>query len=129
MKINGQNTAVDLIQRMQDAHKSEKTSPTKDFKLGGPQKVGKEVETSPLDGKLRISAEKALSGEIKTARELRLEVISHIVDEKLDGIAKTRVTKKKLVQGLESTLLSDPEFGKQIDDMMVMAARSIAKKA
>ncbi len=129
MKINGQNLSVDLIARMQEAHKTEKTESSKTFdvsKAAGPSKA-EATSDSGLDGKLRVTAEKALNGDFKNEKELRLEVISTIIDERFEGITTKRSEKKKLLQGLEATLLNDPEFATEIDDMMLMAAKELGK--
>ncbi len=131
MKINGQNLGVDLIAQMQDIHKTEKAqSSSKTFDLSKTEftKASPSDAPSSLDGKLRVTAEKALKGEFKNENELRLEVISTIVEDRFDGILNKRSEKKKLLKGLEETLLNDPEFGNQIDDMMLMAARDLGRR-
>ncbi len=131
MKINGKNPSVDLIARMQEAHKTEKSKSSKTFNIsevGSATPAEDASGATSLDGQLRITAQKALKGAFNDDKELRLEVISKIVDERFDGVLTKRTEKTKLLKGLEATLLSDPEFGNQIDDMMMLAAKELGKQ-
>lgn len=129
MKIDGQNLAADLVQRMQEAHKSAKSDAATETFSVQTQNVEPASETkSPLESKLQETANAALNGEYKDADAIRSAVIEHIVDEKLSHLTTKRTERKKLVEGLERTLLTDPEFQNQVDDMLVMAARQIGAR-
>ena len=126
MKIDGQNQAIDLLQRMQEARDAGQTDATKATFAVEPSRETTAADTTPsLDGRLRDVAVKAMDGGFKTADDVRVAVIEEIVDDRLDALVSKRTERKRLIDGLKTTLVDDPEFQKQVDDMLVMAARDI----
>lgn len=127
MKIDGQNQLVDLIQRMQEAHDTAKTdgaSFSLSEQVAHTSRVDSPTEAGLID-RLKETATKALDGGFKDAESVRLAVVEDIVDDKLADLVPKRSEKKKLIDGLQRTLVQDPEFEKQVDDMLIMAAREV----
>lgn len=135
MKIDGSRVADDLLQRMQEAHEQQKTSQIdkadgqKTFSLDqvrSAQETQKtsEVEKTSLQTRLQTTAEKALRGEFKDAAAVREAVVEDILREKWEpkvGRAKAA----QMLRTLKPTLVDDPTFTRQVDEMLILAARNV----
>lgn len=136
MKIDGSQMADSLLQRMQQANRApevesttsvgseEKTFSVGELQSAGPAAPTKAAEPSALETELRATAERALRGEYNDAQSLRAEVVEHILRDRWEakvGRAKTA----KMIRTLKPTLVEDPEFARQVDEMLIMAAREL----
>lgn len=135
MKIDGSQFADDLLQRMQEAHKQDKTDGVgktegqKTFSIDQAQtarpadQVGK-AEPTQLQTRLRTTAEKALRGEFPDAAAVREAVVEDILRDKWEAkLGRTQTT--KMLRALKPTLVDDPEFTRQVDEMLILAARNV----
>jgi hypothetical protein len=135
MKIDGSQFADDLLQRMQEAHEQQKTSTVsgtdtqKTFSVEQlaatrePEAVG-EVAASGLETQLRATAEKALRGEFPDSAAVREAVVEDVLRDRWEAkVGRSQV--EKMIRTLKPTLVDDPEFARQVDEMLIMAARSV----
>jgi hypothetical protein len=133
---NAQGT-TDLFARMQQAHQTELADPVGSAEdaaaadnvvelaalrsMGGDETVGAELETRLLE-----TAAAALDDGFETVSELREAVIDAIVEERyadqLPAADAERITRT-----IKVTLSTDPVFRKEIDNMMIQAARRLAQ--
>lgn len=139
MKIDGSQMPDDLLQRMQEAHEQKRTDAVDGasdavgtdatFSVGDLQGVEAPREVEPteradLELRLEETAKKALSGEFPDAQSVRGEVVEHIIRDRWEsrvGKAKT----SQMIRTLKPTLVDDPEFSRQVDEMLIMAARQL----
>ena len=136
MKIDGTHGTDTLLQRMQEAHQSPESVATeatndvgKGFRVAdvsptAPTEATEATEATRLVSNLRSTAEKALRGEFAGPSEVRAEVVDHILRERWEaklGKAKTA----KMIRTMKPTLVDDPEFAREVDEMLIMAAREL----
>ncbi|MFP4600480.1 MAG: hypothetical protein ACOC9W_00695 [Persicimonas sp.] len=126
----------ELLARMQRAHRQEATEGVDGAQaatdaapaqsLGAVGGAGAGAEPSELQSRLLETAARALDGDFDSADALRGEVVEAIVeqryadgvpDEQLDGIKDT----------VRATLTGDPVFRDEVDNMLVLAARELAR--
>lgn len=139
MKIDGTQFADDLLQRMQEARDTQKTESTEavgseqqtfsldELQQSSPVAQSQRTEPTELESKLRVTAEKALRGEFESAEAVRGEVVEHILRDRWEnkvGRGKTA----KMIRSLKPTLVSDPEFTREVDNMLITAARQLDTK-
>ncbi len=129
MKIDGQ-TGNELLQRMQEAHEANYdgvagAAPSgAKFSVAGASEARPVAEPSELQAKIEVTASRALSGEFADAESIRAAVVEDIVRDRWE----TKLPRRKLqtmIGDLKSTLASDPEFSRQVDSMLLLAARSL----
>jgi hypothetical protein len=137
MKIDGSQMADDLLQRMQEAHEQqgagavdETTAGTdKTFRvdeLQGPRETDsvQKTERSDLELRLEETAQKALRGEFDDAASVRSEVVDHILRDRWESrVGKAKMS--RMLRTVKPTLVADPEFTRQVDEMLIMAARQL----
>jgi hypothetical protein len=70
-------------------------------------------------------AERVLKGDLSDPVATRREVLSAIVDDKFGDMVEPS-QKRRTLEMLEATLGEDPSFTREVDDMLVLAARSLA---
>lgn len=135
MKIGPQGTGDDLLARMQEAAeaaKSEKVS--NDFSVPAQEASSKVDPTGPgtqpaeptsnLSQRLKVTAANALEGKTESADAVRSEVVDIVIDEKY-GDTLSGKEKRKLTKNLKAALVDDPTFKREVDSMLLMAARDI----
>lgn len=138
MKIGQGNPAggvnTSLIEQMQKAHaerleetqKSGGSSST--FSMGEVEAAQPSDATSSLpslDRKVVGIAERVLKGDLKDAIGARKEVLHAIVDTRYGDMIPTH-KRRQTVQLLEQNMLDDPAFSKEVDHMLILAARQVA---
>ena len=135
MKIDGSQFADDLLQRMQEAHEQDKTTKAgkteaqKTFSLdpthaAHPTESIARAEPSELQTRLRATAQKALRGEFREAAAVREAVVEDILRDRWeDKLGRAQTT--KMLRALKPTLVDDPEFTRQVDEMLILAARNV----
>lgn len=113
-----------LIERMQKAHAEGKESASK-ASFEAPAARAEEVKTSsPLQRSVLGIAEKVMTGKVANEHDARREVLGAIVEQRYgDMVPPTQ--KRQAVQALEITLLDDPAFCQEVDQMLVLAAREL----
>lgn len=129
MKIGqAQHNAPQLIERMQKAHAEVKDSPkATSFSLQAPSRAAQSPAASPVERSIMDIARRVMSGDIKGDTQTRRHVLEAIVDDRFSGMVEAG-QKKQTLEMLEYTLGEDPAFGREIDDMLILAARSIANQ-
>lgn len=135
MKIDGSHIADDLLQRMQEAHETQATQATQDaapqktFRLDELQGTSaaqpvEATQPSALEARVRETAQKALRGEFADAEAVRAAVVEDVLRERWEPkVGRAQVA--KMIKTLKPTLVDDPEFTRQVDEMLVMAARQL----
>ena len=126
MKVNGSSSLdPSLIEQMQKAHSSAKTQEAAPaFSTEGAAQVAPPASTPPPSQGVNRVAGRVLSGEISDPVEARREVVVSLVDERFGAIVPAG-KKRQAVSMLEDTLLEDPNFAKEVDQMLLMAARDL----
>lgn len=142
MKVGDGNASAagneELLARMERAHRQEAAEGVDDAEasssaasaqsLGAATGADGTSEPSKLQSRLLETAARALDGDFTSADALRGEVVDAIVeqryadgvpDEQLDGIKDT----------VRATLTGDPVFRDEVDNMLVLAARELARAA
>lgn len=126
----------DLLQRMERAHARE-TEATSNVDAaassgaGSLEGVDRSGATSgagspELEKQLLTTASDALEGNFSGPDEVRATVVETIVDTRYgDGLAKSE--HDRIVTTLEQTLIDDPEFRAEVDNMLILAARELAR--
>ena len=136
MKIDGTQIADDLLQRMQEAHETQKTTGPSDAapsqksfrlddvqKAAGPQRLD-ETQPSALQSRVRDTAQKALRGEFPDAAAVRAAVVDDVLRERWEPkVGRAKIA--KMIKTMKPTLVDDPEFTRQVDEMLIMAARNL----
>jgi len=132
MKIHG-HAGDDLLQRMQEAHERQRVEGGTVGGMAADRTEGArpadaieppESTARALDARVRDIANRALAGEFATSGEVREAVIGEIVDERF-GEGLDLSTRRDMTRVLRDALADDPEFGRQVDDMLVMAASDL----
>jgi len=128
MKIGqGQLDTSQLIERMQKAHAESKE--TKDtgssFSISAAASTNESAPTSGIERSVMGIAERVLKGDLSDPVATRREVLSAIVDDKFGDMVEPS-QKRRTLEMLEATLGEDPSFTREVDDMLVLAARSLA---
>ncbi len=137
MKIGQGNPAggmnASLIEQMQRAQSerlegTQKTgNASKAFSMESTQQVEGAASTDAmpsLDRKVVGIAERVLRGELQDAGSARKEVLHAIVDERYgDAIPKSQ--RRQTIKVLEQNMLDDPAFTREVDQMLILAARQV----
>lgn len=123
MKIDP-TSVRDLFERMREAARVETSAGGAIAETGSADALSATGEPQGLAGQVRITAERALRGEFADPAEARAEVIEQILRHRWeDSVEPARL--EEMVAELKPTLSSDPEFRRQVDDMLILAAREV----
>lgn len=129
----------DLLQRMERAHAREveaagsvdgAASSAASGSLEGVDRsdAASGAGSPELEKQLLTTASDALDGDFSGPDEVRAAVVETIVDTRYgDGLAKSE--RDQIVTTLEQTLVDDPEFRAEVDNMLILAARELARKS
>lgn len=126
MKIGqSYNPPASLIERMQKAHAEGKEGATKaSFSAPSSARADEAKPTSGLQRDVLAIAEKVMAGDVASEQDARAQVLGAIVEQRYgDMVPSTQ--KRQAVQALEITLLDDPAFCQEVDQMLVLAAREL----
>lgn len=82
-------------------------------------------KSSPLQQSILGIAQKVLDGKLKEPVAARREVIEAIVDDRFGAMVDPS-KKRQTLSMLEYTLSEDPQFAKEVDQMLIHAARELA---
>jgi hypothetical protein len=132
MKIDGQPTS-ELLQQMQELHQDsvEQTGNAESASFTVDQTEASapvhSVEVSPLQERIEVEATRALNGDFASDADIRGAVIDAILDERL-GDRVSGSDRRKMVKTLKENLVEDPGFVRQVDDMLLLAARELARR-
>lgn len=126
----------ELLERMEQAHRGEAaeqvrqtddTAASDGPDAGAESTTGEAVDAiSPrLESRLLETARGALEGDFGSVDEVRSEVVDAIIDERYadrlsDGEAD------RIAETLRATLTADPNFQREVDNMLVLAAGMLA---
>lgn len=140
MKIDGNQLTDDLLQRMQEAVEQQKTkeidgtpgAEKASFRLDElqpPQQVDatEASQASPLQTRVRETAARALRGEFSDSESIRGAVVEDIVRDRWEP-RLGRAEARKIVKSMKETLSGDPEFARQVDEMLILAARELGSR-
>jgi len=131
MKIGqGQLDTSQLIERMQKAHAESKEVKGSGASFALDAAGAPATESAPASGIERSVleiAERVLNGELSDPSATRREVLEAIVDDKFGAMVEPS-QKRRTLEMLEFTLGEDPAFSREVDDMLVLAARSLADR-
>lgn len=86
---------------------------------------GLATQTSPLQKSILQIAQKVLDGKHAEPVAARREVIEAIVDDRFGAMIDPS-KRRQTVSMLEYTLSEDPHFAKEVDQMLIFAARELA---
>lgn len=122
--------AKSLIEQMQKAHAesvekasgSSKTSRTFSMEQVQGSSPAPAEKVSELDKKVVSIAERVLKGELEEPGEARQEVLHAIVEERYAELL-TGPRKRQALKTLEGAMLGDPAFAREVDRMLILAAR------
>lgn len=87
--------------------------------------VAQATQTSPLQKSILQIAQKVLDGKHAEPVAARREVIEAIVDDRFGAMIDPS-KRRQTVSMLEYTLSEDPHFAKEVDQMLIFAARELA---
>ena len=133
----GAGNQGDLLQRMQRAHTRESEaagkvgdSPAFDASqrssAAGKSDRASRAQNPELEDELLTTASAALEGEFETDDQIRGAVVETIVDTRYgDDLADSE--RSRIVSTLEQTLVDDQEFRAEVDNMLILAARELAR--
>lgn len=137
MKVGQGNAAggmqAALIEQMQKAHAESVSESGKaggssrQFSVGSSEAAGAAnapEAVSPLDKKLVGIAERVINGEISDENAVRTEVLHAIVDERYGDMFEPR-QKRQALKTLQHTLTNDPNFSREVDQLLIFASRQI----
>jgi len=82
-------------------------------------------QTPPLQKSILQIAQKVLDGKHAEPVAARREVIEAIVDDRF-GAMIDPAKRRQTISMLEYTLSEDPQFAKEVDQMLIFAARELA---
>jgi hypothetical protein len=133
MKIDGQ-PAAELLQQIQELHRQSVDQTTTDSAPGFSVDTASPASSTapasastPLQDRIEVEASRALNGEFSTDAEVRSAVIDVIIDEKF-GDRLSVADRRKMTRTLKENLVDDPGFVRQVDDMLLLAARELARR-
>lgn len=132
MKINDAQSQLDasqLIEQMQKAHNEgqEARATGGGFALQGAAAPEAPREVSALERSVMQVAQRVLDGEVTEPVAARREVIGVIVDERYGELVEPS-QRRRAMQALEVTLGQDPTFAREVDNMLILAARDLATR-
>ena len=133
MKVGNGGAGEDLIQRMKEAHHSEvEQAPESDAPSSATatsaESVGgaDESDDAKLQENLLGTASDALDGKYESSDQLRGAVVETIVDTRY-GTNLSDEQRTSVVDTLKQTLVDDVEFQREVDNMLILAARELAR--
>lgn len=128
--------AQDLFARMQKAHQQEVEDPVGNadeaaaadsvVELAALRSMGEAAVSKELESRLLETASNALDGDFASVDELRKAVIDAIVEERYADQLPAHDA-ERVTQTLKVTLSTDPVFRKEVDNMMIQAARRLGQ--
>ncbi|MEM1347056.1 MAG: hypothetical protein AAGI01_00770 [Myxococcota bacterium] len=132
MKIGqGQSQLQDtqLIEQMQKAHaeRRDELGGAQAFDVSGAKERSVEAPKSPLTEGLVGIAEDVVTGRVREVTNVRRRVLEVIVEQRFSGLVEPG-TKRQTMQTLEATLSNDPTFAREVDRMLIHAARELASR-
>lgn len=143
MKVNQGAQPNQLFEQMRKAHTDRKqeiggadkaagfslqsTNPTGAAGAAGVQNTAgaQATQASPLQSSILKIAQKVLDGKHAEPVAARREVIEAIVDDRFGAMIDPS-KRRQAVSMLEYTLSEDPHFSKEVDQMLIFAARDLA---
>lgn len=129
MKI-GQNLQAPLFEQMQKAHADAvKTSPAAPFATRDvdASRAPDATSTPPLRAAVSETAQQILSGKITSPEQARSQVLQAIISDRWgDKLSPAQL--RSVSKTLEQTLLDDPNFAQEIDQMLILAAAELARR-
>lgn len=127
MKIDP-TTTHDLFDRMRRAAGTDKTAnATAASATAAPVEVDSARQADGLERDVRVTAERVLRGELADPAQARGAVVEQILRHRWDGRVEAAQL-DQMVDALTATLVDDPEFRRQIDEMLVLAAREVGTR-
>jgi len=118
-RISGTDAKFAVETRATEANEVSGVSPAETVEPAEPKAV-------ELDGRLKATAARALDGSAESAEEVRGEVVEIIVDDKFGETLSAR-EKRTLTKNLKTALVDDPAFKREVDSMLLLAAREIGR--
>jgi hypothetical protein len=126
----------DLLERMQRAHTRETEAASSvdsgsSFEATRTGRADRTNGASPtkhpeLEKQLLETASAALDGQYDGPDEVRAAVVETIVDTRYgEGLAKSE--RSRIVDTLQQTLVNDREFRAEVDNMLILAAKELAR--
>lgn len=126
MKIDATQT-LDLLERMREAASAAPAEHGSFEGIRGTDTAPPATASSPLEASLRTTAERALRGEFSDAAAVRGEVVEQILRERwTQRVGEDKVA--EMIDELSANLVDDPEFQREIDEMLVVAARTVSTR-
>lgn len=122
MKIDP-SQAAGLLERMREAAGASATD--------GPSAIVSQhaveaTEFGPLEARVRAAAEQVLAGAVTDAAAVRAEIVEQILRARWeDTLPAAEVD--RLVEETAVPLAEDPEFMRQVDEMLILAARKVGR--
>jgi hypothetical protein len=144
MKVGDGNNSPDpsdLLERMREAYRQEETRPVDQTsstdqshsidRTSAPDHTSSAQASAPVDGleqRLLTTAANALDGAYQSTDEVRSAVVEAIVTERYAETLGPEQT-QDISRTLELTLSNDPVFQNEVDQMLMHAARDLARSA
>lgn len=130
MKIgNGQPALIDQMRQAHLERQGElEGQGAKPFELdrSGEAEVGRAAPTG-LKAEVMGIADQVIRGEVDDVAQVRRQVIEAIVEERYADLIAELPNKRKALDTLEATLSQDPTFSQEVDRMLILAARDLAR--
>lgn len=82
----------------------------------------REKVLSPTAAGLESIATQVLKGELQDEREVRGAVVDVVMESKWKNLDPSQVDAVKVL------LVDDPEFGRRVEDMLILAVRELAQR-
>lgn len=134
MNIGDGCNGPDLFARMHQAHRQEvadSVGSSREAEAAGNvvelSTIGQEPVGAELESRLLATAAAALDGGFESVDELQKAVIGAIVEARYASHLPASEA-EQITRTLEMTLSTDPNFGKEVDNMMIQAARRLGRR-
>lgn len=118
-----------LIEQMRKAHAERKAQLSEQggqsFKLQEGQQANQATAPSEMESSLMSIARQVVDGKLNEPVAVRRQVIEVIVDQKYGALIDP-AQKKQTLSILEYTLGDDPQFAREVDNMLILAAQQLA---
>ena len=126
--------AASLIEQMQRAHADgleRADSPSKSFSLDRTQGASETSKAAPVEAPAVEKAvlgiaKRVVSGELKESVVARREVLTAMVEDRFGHMLPAKL-KRQTLKTLEQSLAHDPQFAREVDEMLVLAAERLGE--
>lgn len=133
--FNSSHITENLLQRMREAHAEARTEAAAGRRvvvagqaslpeLENASRAETSVDQQKLQARLLAIAGDALDEKYATPTDIREAVVDAILDERFGDSVKG-IEREHVSNTLKASLVDDPQFSRQVDNMLILAARKL----